>query len=94
MPLSLQILGVIVLAIGIWAVVAESDFSFITGNEIASGAALLIVSGIVTIIICLVGIFGGIFKARPLLVVVSEGGREGGREGGGEEGENEIPFSS
>ncbi len=70
----MQILGIVVFSIGVWAIVAESDFSFITGNAIVSGAAILIVAGIVTIIICVVGILGAIFKARPLLAVVSEGG--------------------
>lgn len=57
--------------IGIWAVVENQDFEFITGNAIASGGGILIVAGIVTMGVCVVGIVGAIFKARPLLVVVS-----------------------
>ena len=65
-------------AIGIWAVVIGSNFSFVTGNDIISGAVLLIVAGIITFVICVVGILGAIFKARPLLVVVSDLDKLGG----------------
>ena len=67
-----QALGIAVLGIGIWAVVRENDFAFLTGNDIASGGAILIAAGVVTLIVCVIGILGGIFKNRPLLVIVSE----------------------
>lgn len=60
-----------VFAIGIWAIVQDQNYAFITGNNIASGAAILIAAGIATMIICFVGILGAIFKARPLLILVS-----------------------
>lgn len=63
------ILGIILIGIGSWAVSQDSNFSFITGNNILSGAVLLIIAGIVTVIICATGIFGAIFKLRPILVV-------------------------
>ena len=67
----LQILGVIVFAIGIWAIVEDQNYSFVTGNNIVSGAAILIAAGIITFIICVVGILGALLKLRPLLLVVS-----------------------
>lgn len=67
----LQALGIVVLAVGIWALVANQDFAVVTGNSIASGAAILIVAGIVTLIICIIGIIGAIFKLRPMLLIVS-----------------------
>lgn len=63
------ILGVIVFAIGIWAIVEDQNYSFVTGNGIVSGAAILIAAGIITFIICVIGILGAIFKLRPLLIV-------------------------
>jgi len=68
----LQILGIVVFAIGIWAIVEDQNYSFVTGNAIASGAAILIVSGIITMIICFFGIIGAIFKLRPILVLVRQ----------------------
>ena len=67
----LQILGVIVFAIGIWAIVEDQNYSFVTVNNIVSGAAILIAAGIITFIICVVGILGALLKLRPLLLVVS-----------------------
>jgi hypothetical protein len=63
-----QALGATVFGIGIWAVVQdETDFE----SNVASGGVILITAGIVTMIICVVGIIGAIFKLRPLLVLVS-----------------------
>ena len=61
----------IVFAIGIWAIVEDQNYSFVTGNNIVSGAAILIAAGIITFIICVVGILGALLKLRPLLLVVS-----------------------
>ena len=51
--------------------VRASDLEAITGSDISSGGAIYITCGIVTLIICGVGILGGILKNRPLLVIVS-----------------------
>ena len=66
-----QALGLAVLGVGIWAVLRASDLEAVTGNNISSGGAIYITSGIVTLIICGAGILGGILKNRPLLVIVS-----------------------
>lgn len=63
------ILGCILIGIGSWGIAIDSDFSFVTGSSIASGAALIIVAGCVTVIICVTGILGAIFKWRPVLVI-------------------------
>lgn len=63
------ILGCILIGIGSWGIAVDSDFSFITGSSIASGAVLLIIAGIVTVIVCATGIVGAIFKLRPVLLI-------------------------
>ena len=62
-------MGFAVLGVGIWAVLRASDLE--AGNNISSGGAIYITSGIVTLIICGVGTLGGYSKNRPLLVIVS-----------------------
>ena len=66
-----QILGAVLIGVGSWAIARGDTFSFVTGSNVFSGAALLIVAGIVTVLICATGIFGAIFKLRPILVIVS-----------------------
>ena len=67
----LQLIGIAVLGVGAWGVAQNNAFNFITGNRIIGGAAVLIIAGIVTIIISVIGILGSAFKWRPLLVIVS-----------------------
>ena len=50
---------------------SNSDYDLITGNDTVSGAALLLVSGIITLAIAVVGIIGACAMWRPLLVIVS-----------------------
>lgn len=47
-------------AVGIWLLVSERDFDFITDSIYASPAALLIVAGAITVIVSIVGIIGAI----------------------------------
>ena len=70
-PLLLQILGLIAIAIGIFLLATNSPYTFVTGNSIVSGAVLILISGLVTGIIAVVGFVGAAFKWRPLLLVVS-----------------------
>jgi hypothetical protein len=70
--LFLQAIALTVIGVGGWLISENDDFSFVTGNTIVSGGALLIAAGIITTLICAVGIFGTLFKLRPLLVIVSE----------------------
>lgn len=68
--LQLQLFGVIVLAIGIWAIVQNQDYAFLTGSSVVSGGALLIVCGVITLTISAIGMVGVLFKLRPLLIIV------------------------
>ena len=63
------LIGLAILALGIWLLVIGSDFTFLTGNKYANGAAVIIVVGAVTAIICLLGCVAGIKLWRILLVV-------------------------
>ena len=67
-----QLIGLAILALGIWLLVIGSDLSFLTGNRYASGAAVVVVIGVVTAIICLLGCVAGIKLWRGLLVVVRQ----------------------
>ena len=66
-----QILGCVIIGIGSWGIAVDSDLDFMTRSNIGSGAALLIVAGCLTVIICGLGIVGALFKWRYLLVTVS-----------------------
>lgn len=68
------VLGIIDLALGIYVVVEASEYDdaeSITGENVVAGGAILIVSGIITILLCGGGIIGAIFKNRPILIVYS-----------------------
>ena len=67
----LQAIALTVIGVGGWLISENDDFSFVTGNSIISGGALLIAAGIITTLICAVGIIGTIFKLRPILFIVS-----------------------
>ena len=66
-----QVLGCVIIGIGSWGIAVDSDLDFMTRSNIGSGAALLIVAGCLTVIICGLGIVGALFKWRYLLVTVS-----------------------
>lgn len=68
---SLQVLGIIAIAIGAWAIASGNTFGFVTGSQLIGGSALLIIIGSVIVIIAAVGVFGAIFKLRPILLIVS-----------------------
>ena len=69
--LSIQVVGVLVLALGIYLLVEGQTYDFVTGREAASGAALLVASGVITFCIAAVGFVGACFKWRPFLGIVS-----------------------
>ena len=70
--LSLQLLGLGVLAVGIYLIVTAQTLDFVTGIEYANGAILLIVAGVVTALIAALGFIGACLKWRPLLAIVSD----------------------
>jgi hypothetical protein len=63
--------GLALIGIGIWLIATDATFSFITNSAIASPAALLIVAGVVTAVISVVGIIGAIGMWYCILVFVS-----------------------
>ena len=71
MIIILQLIGIVVMAVGTWVVIKNEDFSYVTGDKFVQGAGALVSAGVITTIISIIGIFGCIFKARPLLVIVS-----------------------
>jgi len=67
-----QLIGLAILGVGIYLAVVGNNFAFLTGgNQFTSGAALLIICGVVTIVVTGLGILGGIGLWRPILVIVS-----------------------
>ena len=65
-------------AVGIWLLVSERDFDFITDSIYASPAALLIVAGAITVIVSIVGIIGAIGMWWCVIVLVSGKPPKGG----------------
>jgi hypothetical protein len=62
------IIGLALIGVGIWLIVEGTDYSFIT-DSLASPAALLIVAGVVTVVISIVGIVGALGMWYCVLVV-------------------------
>jgi len=50
---------------------SNNSLEFITGNQFASGGALIIISGVVTFFIALIGIVGAAGGWPAVLIVVS-----------------------
>ncbi len=67
----LQVLGIIALSIGIWALASGSTFSVLTGSQIIGGSALLIITGFAVVFVAAFGMFGAMCKNRVLLLIVS-----------------------
>jgi hypothetical protein len=64
-------IGVAALAVGIWQVVENDDYSDLTGQSNTTAAAISIVSGIIAILVALLGIIGAIALSRILIGLVS-----------------------
>lgn len=58
------------IGISIWAIVEDESYKAITGDSILTGAGILIAAGAFTAIIAVIGIFGTLHKARPMLIIV------------------------
>ena len=66
-----QVIGVALIALGIYLLASQNDLRFITGNEYASGGTLILISGIVTFIIAFIGIVGASGMWPIVLSIVS-----------------------
>ena len=67
----LQLAGLALIALGAYLIASGHSFAFFTGSEFFSGAAILIVCGIVVLIVTLVGLIGAFFNHRLFLYIVS-----------------------
>lgn len=66
------VIGLGLIAVGIYLLVVDQSFSFITRSLYASPAALLIVAGVITVVITIVGIVGSIgMWYIPLIIYIS-----------------------
>ena len=71
-PLIIQIFGLAVLGIGIWLVIEGNNYGeTLTGDGYVAGGALLIVCGIITLFVSIVGMVGACFLLRIVLLIVS-----------------------
>ena len=64
--------GLALLAGGIYLVAIGSTYDFVTGNQYASAAPILIICGAVTMVIAIIGIVAAIGLWWPLLLIVSD----------------------
>jgi len=67
-----QVLGIITLAIGAYAIANGEDFSFVTGSTLIGGSVVLIIAAIAVIFIAAFGLFAAICKSRIMLGIVSD----------------------
>ena len=68
-----QIFGLLALAVGAWgvSVSVNGNYDTLTGGNLISGAVLLLVAGIITVVVAVFGFCGAFGMWRPLLVIVS-----------------------
>ena len=66
-----QLVGVAIFAGGIYLAVTSDLYSVVAGSSYAAGAAIIIVCGIGTIAVSIVGLIGAIGQFRLLLLIVS-----------------------
>ena len=65
-----QLIGLALIGGGSYLVHTGSDLDFFTGSRFFSGAVILIVAGIVTVLISCVGIIGAVLLLKFLLGIV------------------------
>lgn len=66
-----QVVGLAIFAAGIYLAVTGERYAVLTGSSIVAGAAILIVCGIITIGISVVGLVAAIGQFRWILLIVS-----------------------
>lgn len=69
----LQVIGLALIGLAIYLLATQNDLTFLTGSRVASGAVLILISGLVTAIISFIGVLGAIGMWPVLLIVVSRG---------------------
>ena len=68
---SLQLLGIAVLAVGIWLYIAANEYSALSEGRYLVGSVLLITSGFAVIIVGFLGFVGAVFESSIVLIIVS-----------------------
>jgi len=68
---SQQILGIVTLAIGAFAIANGDAFSFVTGNTLIGGSAVLIIVGIAIVLVAAFGFLAAVCRSRIMLGIVS-----------------------
>ena len=68
----IQLIGLALIGGGIYLIVAGSSLDFFTGNRVLSGAAIIIICGVVTAVVSGIGLLGACGLWRVLLGIVSE----------------------
>ena len=63
-------MGIATLAVGIYSLVANRKYEFITGRDHVASATLLIIVGTVVTLVAVVGIVGAVLRKRLLLIIV------------------------
>lgn len=66
---AFALIGLALIAVGIWLEVIGEDFEFVTESKYASPAVLVIVSGVITVVISVVGVVGAIGMWSCVLIV-------------------------
>ena len=67
---DVQFIGLALAALGIYLLVNGLYFNFITDSDTFSGSVFILVTGLITIVVVLMGILGVALEAAPLLAVV------------------------
>eukprot|EP00731_Ephydatia_muelleri_P006127 Em0003g375a len=61
------IVGLVIMSVGAWLYATGSTLAYVTGNNYANGAAIIIAAGIFTAVLSCLGVFAAACKNRPLL---------------------------
>ena len=70
-PLHTQLIGLGVLATGIYLLASQNNLDFLTGSEIASGGVLILIAGFITLVISLIGVVAAAGMWSALFIIVS-----------------------
>ena len=68
---SLQLLGIAILAVGVWLYIAANEYSALSEGRYLVGSVLLITSGFAVIIVGFLGFVGAVFESSIVLIIVS-----------------------
>ena len=64
-------IGLALVGLAIYLLASQNDLRFLTGSNIASGAVLILIAGLITSVISFIGVLGAVGMWPVLLIVVS-----------------------